>query len=156
MGMPSALGGAQVDSQAARKRTPRRAPLLAVYWMVCQYSRAGPVSSEKHGVTPGPEVEGRGGPTVVVETAIFVGVCDGSQPEPLSVNSLRAKLKKSLELRKLWRLYVYETLLEGLAQDLQDVAAELRQFIQIRLQEIGTFMRPPLFVARRRFSQLPR
>jgi hypothetical protein len=30
----------------------------------------------------------------------------------------------------LWRLYLCETLLEGLAQDLQDVAAELRQLIE--------------------------
>jgi hypothetical protein len=28
------------------------------------------------------------------------------------------------------RLYVYDTLLEGLAQDLKDMAAELRQLIQ--------------------------
>jgi hypothetical protein len=41
---------------------PRRAPALAVSWMVCQYPRAGPVSSEKHGMTPGTEVEWRGGP----------------------------------------------------------------------------------------------
>jgi hypothetical protein len=35
-----------------------------------------------------------------------------------------------LEWRTLWRLYSYETLLEGLAQDFQDVAAELQQLIQ--------------------------
>jgi hypothetical protein len=97
--------------------------------MVCQYSRAGPVSSEKHGVTPGPEVEGRRGPTVVIETAIVVRTCNEAQPEGLSVRSLRAKHKKSLALRMLWKLYLYETLLEGLAQDLQDVAAARRQFI---------------------------
>ena len=30
-------------------------------WMVCQYSRAGPLSSEKHQGTPAIEVKGRGG-----------------------------------------------------------------------------------------------
>jgi hypothetical protein len=87
-------------------------------WLVCQYPRAGPVSSEKHGVTPGPEVEGRRGPTVMVETGMVVRVRDDSQPERLSVSSLRVKVKKSLEWRTLWRLSLYETLLEGLAQDL--------------------------------------
>jgi hypothetical protein len=80
--------------------------------MVCQYSRPGPVSSEKHEGTPGPEVEGRGGPIVAVETGMVARVCDDSQPERLSVRSLRAKLTKSLELRTLWRLYPYDTLLE--------------------------------------------
>ena len=37
---------------------PRHAFLARDGWMVCQYSRAGPVSSEKHQVMPGPEVEG--------------------------------------------------------------------------------------------------
>ena len=41
-----------------------------------------------------------------------------------------AKSTKLLEFVMLWRLYLYETLLEGLAQDLQDVVFELRQFIQ--------------------------
>jgi hypothetical protein len=50
--------------------------------------------------------------------------------EWLAVTSRFAKLRKSLGFMTLWRLYLYETLLEGLAQDLQDMAAELRQLIQ--------------------------
>jgi hypothetical protein len=65
----------------------------------------------------------------VIETAIVVRTCNEAQPEGLSVQSLRAKVTKSLKLRTLWRLYLYDTILEGLAQDLQDVAAELRQFV---------------------------
>jgi hypothetical protein len=66
----------------------------------------------------------------VVKTSTVVRVCDKAQPEPLSVRSLRAKVKKSSKLRALWRLYSYETLPERLAQDLQDVAAARRPFIQ--------------------------
>jgi hypothetical protein len=44
----------------------RRPFLIGMGWMVCQYSRAGPVSSEKHQGTPGTGVEGRGGPTSMV------------------------------------------------------------------------------------------
>ena len=54
----------------------------------------------------------------------------GIRPERLAVSSRSAKSARSLTLRTLWRLYVYETLLQGLAQDLQDVAAELRPCIQ--------------------------
>jgi hypothetical protein len=42
---------------------------------------------------------------------MVVRVCDDSQPERLSVRSLRAKVKKSLEWRTLWRLSLCETLL---------------------------------------------
>jgi hypothetical protein len=66
----------------------------------------------------------------MVETGMVMRVCDEAQPERLSVRSLRAKHKKSLALRMLWKLYVYETLLQGLAQNLQHMAAALRQLIQ--------------------------
>jgi hypothetical protein len=36
-------------------------PLIHAWWMVCQYSRPGPVSSEKYQVTPGTGADGRGG-----------------------------------------------------------------------------------------------
>jgi hypothetical protein len=98
--------------------------------MVCQYSRPGPVSSEKHEGTPGPEVEGRGGPPRVVETGMVVSVCDDSQLERLSVRSLRSKPKKSLALRTLWRLYVDDTLLKQMLHHFQDVAAGSRPCIQ--------------------------
>ena len=41
-----------------------------------------------------------------------------------------ANSAKSLKSRTCGRLYSCDTLIEGLAQDLQDVAAELRQLIQ--------------------------
>jgi hypothetical protein len=52
------------------------------------------------------------------------------RPERLAVSSLRAKLAKSLRFMMLWRLYSYDTLLERLAQHLQDMTAALRPFIQ--------------------------
>jgi hypothetical protein len=79
--------------------------------MVCQYPRAGPVSSEKHEGTPGTAVEERGGPTLVVETGMVVRVCDETQPERLAVSSLRAKPKKSLEFMTFWRLSSYDPIL---------------------------------------------
>jgi hypothetical protein len=99
-------------------------------WLVCQYSRAGPVSSEKHQMTSAAGVAWRGGYTAGAGTVTVV-MC-GSWPwfTRLMVSSLRANPWKSERLRTLWRWYLYETLLEGLAQDLQDMAAELRQFIQ--------------------------
>jgi hypothetical protein len=52
------------------------------------------------------------------------------RPEPLAVVNRMAKSTKSLRLRTLWRLSSYDTLLEGLAQDLEHMAAELGPFIQ--------------------------
>ena len=52
------------------------------------------------------------------------------RPAGLAASNLRAKSAKSLQLRTLWRLYAYETLLQRLTQHVQDVAAELWQFIQ--------------------------
>ena len=84
---------------------------------------------------------------------MVVGVCDASQPERLSVHSLRAKLKKSLDLRTLWRWYSYEKLLEPLAQDLEHMMAKLGPFIQAENTVVGPrhvalhWCRPtPLFV----------
>jgi len=50
--------------------------------------------------------------------------------EGLTASSLKAKLSKSLRLKTLWRLYVYETLLERLAQDREHMTAKLGPFIQ--------------------------
>ena len=77
----------------------------------------------------GTAVEERGGHTAGIGTVTVVmgGYC--RPPERFAVNHLRVKATKSLQFRTLWRLYLDDTLLEGLAQDLQDVAAELRQFI---------------------------
>jgi hypothetical protein len=51
-------------------------------------------------------------------------------PEPPKFASRAAKAAKTLKLRTSAKLYIYETLLERLQQDLQDMAAELGQFIQ--------------------------
>jgi hypothetical protein len=58
-------------------------------------------------------------------------------PELLMVSSLMAKLTKSLRFRTLWRLYSDETLLERLAQDLEDMAAELGPCIQEEHAMVG-------------------
>jgi hypothetical protein len=50
--------------------------------------------------------------------------------EPPEVVSRAATVAKILISRTRAILYVYETLLEWLAQDLQDMAAKLRQLIQ--------------------------
>jgi hypothetical protein len=52
-----------------------------------------------------------------------------TRPAPLTVSSQLAKLTKSQRFMTLWRLYVYDTLLKRLTQDLQDMAAALRQLI---------------------------
>ena len=57
--------------------------------------------------------------------------------EPLAVISRMANSAKSLKSMAPVRVYLYDTLLEGLAQDLQDVAAELRQFIQKEHPMVG-------------------
>jgi hypothetical protein len=44
-----------------------------------------------------------------------------ARAERLAISSRLAKLTKSLRVMTLWRLYVYETLLERRGQDLQDV-----------------------------------
>jgi hypothetical protein len=53
-----------------------------------------------------------------------------TRPARLAVSSRLAKLIKSLRFMTCMRLYVYDTLLERLPQDLQDMAAELGEFIQ--------------------------
>jgi hypothetical protein len=50
--------------------------------------------------------------------------------EPPTIVSRAAKVAKTLKSRTPAKIYVYDTLLERLAQDLQDMAAELRQLIQ--------------------------
>jgi hypothetical protein len=59
-------------------------------------------------------------------------VMGGDRPlsEPLEVMTRVSKDAKSLKFRTCGRLYPEDTILEWLSQDLQDMAAELRQFIQ--------------------------
>src|SRR5688572_19863125 len=49
---------------------------------------------------------------------------------PLAVITRTATSTNVLGLRALWRSYSEKTLLEGLAQDLGDMASDLRQLIQ--------------------------
>jgi hypothetical protein len=65
-----------------------------------------------------------------METAMVVMGSYRLRPDRLSVSSRLAKLTKSQRLMTLWRLSLCETLLNRLTQDLEHVAAELRQFIQ--------------------------
>lgn len=51
-------------------------------------------------------------------------------PEPPKVVSRAAKVATTLKARTPARLYAYETHLERLAQDLENMAAALGQFIQ--------------------------
>lgn len=53
-----------------------------------------------------------------------------TRAEPLKLSSRAAKVARRLRSRTPAKLYVYETLLQLLAQDIQDVAAEFRKFIQ--------------------------
>ena len=52
-----------------------------------------------------------------------------TRPVRLAVSNRLAKLIKSLRFMTCARLSVYDTILEWLARDLHDMAAELRQFI---------------------------
>jgi hypothetical protein len=112
------------------EQTFQCAPLTCVYGMVCQYSRCGPVSSEKHETAAEAGAEERGGGAVrVVPVPVVAGVYR-AMLESLKAMTRRAKSAIAWRFMTCGRLYLYDTLLEGLPQDLQDVAAELRQFIQ--------------------------
>jgi hypothetical protein len=75
-------------------------------------------------------VEWRSGYTAGAGTVTMGMGGPWAPPERLTSSSRLAKLRKSLKIMTLWRLYSYETLLERLAQDLQDMAAELGELIQ--------------------------
>jgi hypothetical protein len=98
--------------------------------MVCQYSTRSRVSTEKHETTPGTGMEGRGGHTAGVGT--ITAVMGGYYPLPRSLTAINrpANSARLLRSRTCGRLYAYDALLEGLAQHLEDMAAELRQLIQ--------------------------
>jgi hypothetical protein len=96
--------------------------------MVCQYSTRGLVSSEKHEMPSG--VEGRGSDTLGVTIAAEVLGGYGPLLEPPKFVSRAAKVARRLRSSTPAKLYVDETLLERLPQDLQDLAAELGQFAE--------------------------
>jgi hypothetical protein len=62
---------------------------------------------------------------------VTVMVVGGYRPPPETLTAIthRANSAKVLIFRMPAKLYIYETLLERLAQDLEDMAAELRPFI---------------------------
>jgi hypothetical protein len=88
------------------------------------------VSSEKHEMAAEVGVEeGKGEVGKILTTTMVVG---GYYPrlEPTEVMSRAAKVAKTVGSRTPTKSYSCEAILERLAQHLQDVAPELRQFIQ--------------------------
>jgi hypothetical protein len=65
---------------------------------------------------------------LVTITVLVDGYC--TRPDSLTLSSRAAKAVKVLIFSTPAKLYIYDTLLERLAQDLEDMAAELGQFIQ--------------------------
>jgi hypothetical protein len=92
--------------------------------MRCQYSRWGPVSSEKHEMAAeaGAE-EGKGEVGSILTAMVAVGGCR-SQPELPEVERRAAKAAKTLRSRTPARLYLDDTLLERLAYNLKHIAFE--------------------------------
>jgi hypothetical protein len=70
---------------------------------------------------------------------VTVTVVDGywTRPDPLKLSSRTAKVARRLRFRTPAKLYSCETLLEWLAQDLKDMAAELEPFIQVEHAMVG-------------------
>jgi hypothetical protein len=98
--------------------------------MVCQYSRLGRVSSEKHEIAPDAGAEERGGGISGIGSAMVVMGSYRPLSEPLAVISRMAMSAKALRFITRARSYVYDAVLQRLPQDLQDMAAELGEFIQ--------------------------
>jgi hypothetical protein len=73
----------------------------------------------------------------VVMTATVVIGSYRPLPEPPKVVSRAANAAKTLKLRTPAKLYIYETLLERFAQDLEDMAAALGPFIQAEHTVVG-------------------
>jgi hypothetical protein len=65
---------------------------------------------------------------LVTITVLVDGYC--TRPDSLKLSSRTAKVARRLRFTTPEKLYVYETLLERLAQDLQDMATKLGPFIQ--------------------------
>jgi hypothetical protein len=72
------------------------------------------------------------------------------RPTPLQVSSRAANVARRLRSSTYAKLYVYETLLQRLAQDLQDMAAALGPFIPAEHAMVG-----PRHVARPRHVAPP-
>jgi hypothetical protein len=105
--------------------------------MLCQHSRRRLVSSEKHETVA--EAGGARWDTLAVGTVTLVVDIYGTRPDSLKLSSRTAKVLKRLRFRTPEKLYSCETILERLAQDLQNMAAELGQFRLCWLSRGGQF-----------------
>jgi hypothetical protein len=72
---------------------------------------------------------------LVTITVLVDGYC--TRPDSLTLSSRIAKVLRRLRFRTPAKLYVYDTILERLPQDLQDMAAALGQFIQEEHAVVG-------------------
>jgi hypothetical protein len=70
------------------------------------------------------------GDTLAVGTVTVVVDGHWTRPDPLKVGNHTTKVVRLLRFSTPERLYVYDPILQLLAQDLQDVAVEFRKFIQ--------------------------
>jgi hypothetical protein len=84
--------------------------------MLCQYSRRRLVSREKPETAS--EAAGERGDTLDIGTVTVVVCGYWPRAEPLKVSSRAAKVERILRSRTPARLYVYDTILAGLAQHL--------------------------------------
>jgi hypothetical protein len=99
--------------------------------------RLSPSVNEKEETSSEAGMEGPGDHTAGVGPVIALMGGSWTRPERLMVSSPMAKSAISRRLKTLWRLYACDTLLERLAQDVEDVAAELRQFIENEHAMVG-------------------
>src|SRR5215813_8643821 len=126
---------APLRNSGARGRAalgPKPFSILLAYecGIVCQYCRAGPVSSEKDETTADAGVEGGDGDPWCVGTATAVMGSYHPLPAPLAVITRAANTARGLRSRTRGRLYACDAVLEQLAQDLEHMPATLRQLIQ--------------------------
>jgi hypothetical protein len=97
--------------------------------MRCQYSRRRPVSSEKRQTLTGAGAKEGSGHAAGSVNATVMGHYR-APPEPTEAMSCAVKATKALRCKTPARLYTCDAILEWLAQDLEDMAPELGQFIQ--------------------------
>jgi hypothetical protein len=98
--------------------------------MVCQYSRAGPVSSEKHEAAPDAGVEAGGGDASGVVTATAVVGGSWALLECPAVITRAAKAANAGRSRTPARRFRDDSLFERLAEHLEDLTPALRAFVQ--------------------------
>jgi hypothetical protein len=103
------------ERSGARGQEPERTPLKWPSWMVCQYSRFRPLSSEKHGSAPDAGAqEGHGDVATTPQDRGVVGR-DRALSESLAVITRMAKAANASRSRTCGRLYLEDTLLGRLS-----------------------------------------